>query len=278
MKLTPRDLRLLKLLSSYGMLSTKQIEKFVFHSIATTTVLRRLRILEQANLLKRITGLESHELLWMLTAEGGRTARVTVPKSKWSKNMLEHDHKLVGLRIALEVSGVSHSWTPEHEIRSFIVRKHGIKNMKDRVVPDAFMGIEMSGFKHSVAIELELTLKNKTKIRKTLSRYIDKGKFHALWYVAPKKSILDSVWRQWVVLGGQNSGIIFYASLLEEVMDNALKARLMGTKPHRIIEETWTQNSVLRAAQEVSKQNESLINNQIEATTDYHAPFLQETG
>lgn len=278
MKLTPRDLRLLKLLASYGMLSTKQIEKFVFQSIATTTVLRRLRVLEQANLLKRIIGLESHELLWMLTAEGGRTARVTVPKSKWSKNMLEHDHKLVGLRIALEVSGISHSWTPEHEIRSFIVRKHGIKNMKDRIVPDAFMGIEVSGFKHSVGIELELTLKNKTKIRKTLSRYMEKGKFHALWYVAPKKSILDSVWRQWLSLGGQNSEIIFYASLLPEVMENALKARLMGTKPHRVIGEIWNQKNVLVAAQVVSRQNE-IKNESINGVNqDYHAPLLQETG
>ncbi|MCM2351840.1 MAG: replication-relaxation family protein [Bacteriovoracaceae bacterium] len=278
MKLTPRDLRLLNLLANYGMLSTKQIEKFVFRSIATTTVLRRLRVLERANLLKRITGLESHELLWMLTAEGGRTARITVPKSKWSKNMLEHDHKLVGLRIALEVSGISHSWTPEHEIRSFIFKKHGLKGMKNRIVPDAFMGIEVNGFKHSVAIELELTLKNKTKIRKTLSRYMEKGKFHALWYVAPKKSILDSVWRQWLALGGPQSGIIFYASLLPEVIESPLKVRLMGTKPHRIIGDTWTQNSVLKTAQEVSRQNETESKKQIEITMDYHAPFLQETG
>lgn len=268
MKLTPRDLRLLKLLANYGMLSTHQIEKFVFNAIATTTVLRRLRVLERANLLKRIIGLESHELLWMLTAEGGRTAKVTVPKSKWSRNMLEHDHKLVGLRIALEMSGISHSWTPEHEIRSFIVRKHGIKNMKDRIVPDAFMGVEVNGFKHSVAIELELTLKNKTKIRKTLSRYMEKGKFHALWYVALRKSILDSVWRHWLALGGQNSGIIFYASLLPEVMENPLKSKLMGTKPHRIIGDTWAQNSVLKTAQEVSRQIEE----------KNHAPSFEEAS
>lgn len=278
MKLTPRDLRLLKLLANYGMLSTHQIEKFVFSSIATTTVLRRLRVLERASLLKRIVGLESHELLWMLTAEGGRTAKVDVPKSKWSKNMLEHDHKLVGLRIALEVSGVSRSWTPEHEIRSFIVRKHGIKNMKDRIVPDAFMGIEVKGFKHSVAIELELTLKNKTKIRKTLSRYMEKGKFHALWYVAPKKSVLDSVWRQWLALGGEKCGIIFYASLLPEVMANPIETRLMGHKPHRLIGEAWTQNSVLKTAQEVSRQVEVKTENTNKLNQDNHAPNLQEAG
>jgi DNA-binding Lrp family transcriptional regulator len=278
MKLTPRDLRLLKLLASYGMLSTKQIETHVFQSIATTTVLRRLRRLEGTNLLRRIIGLESHELLWMLTAEGGRTAKVAVPKSKWSKNMLEHDHQLIGLRIALEVSGISHSWTPEHEIRSFIFKKHGLKGMKDRIVPDAFMGIEVNGFKHSVAIELELTLKNKTKIRKTLSRYMEKGKFHALWYVASRKSILDSVWRQWLAIGGQRSGIIFYASLLPEVMANPIEARLMGTKPHRLVGEIWSKKSVLVPAQEVSSQNPTYDRNSNLISEDNHAPLLKEAG
>lgn len=84
MKLTKRDIRLLKLLSGYGMLSTTQIVTNVFGAIATTTVLRRLRMLEKKRFIKRIIGLESHELLWMLTHEGGKEAGVTIPKSKWS--------------------------------------------------------------------------------------------------------------------------------------------------------------------------------------------------
>ncbi len=44
--ITMRDIELLKKLSSYGMLSTKQIGAVVFNSIASTTVLRRLRLLE----------------------------------------------------------------------------------------------------------------------------------------------------------------------------------------------------------------------------------------
>lgn len=169
--------------------------------------------------------------------------------------MLEHDHKLVRLRIALEVSGISQSWTPEHEIRSFIVRKHGIKNMKDRIVPDAFMGIEVNGEKHSVAIELELTLKNKTKIRRTLSRYMERGKFHALWYVAPKKSILDSVWRQWLALGGKDSGIKLYASILSEVTAEPLKAKLMGEKPHRLIGDVWTKVPAQVVSRQIEEEN-----------------------
>lgn len=278
MKLTKRDQRLLKLLCSYGFLSTGQIEKHVFNSIATTTVLRRLRLLEKAQLLRRVIGLESHELLWMVTFKGAKIVRLVAPKSKWSKNMLEHDYKLIGLRIALEVSGIAHSWTPEHEIRSFIFKKNGLKGMKDRIVPDAFMAIVTNSLKSSVAIELELTLKNKTKLRKTLSRYLEKGKLHAIWYVAPKKSILDSVWRQWLAIGGLKSGIKFYASVLSEVMENPLKARLMGAKPHRQIEEIWQKKATRVDAQVVSRTNEAKKENLKEVSEENHTPILENVS
>lgn len=178
--------------------------------------------------------------------------------------MLEHDHKLVGLRIALEMSGMAHSWTPEHEIRSFIFKKHGLRGMKDRIVPDGLMGIEVGGERHSVAIELELTLKNKTKLRKALGRYIEKGGFHALWYVAPKKSILDSVWRQWLAMGGQRSGIKLYASILSEVLAEPAKARLMGEKPHRPMSDVWT------------KLPAQVVSNQMDE--ENHAPSFEEAS
>ena len=229
-------------------------------------------MLEKARLIKRTIGLESHELLWMLTTEGGRTAGVSIPKSKWSKNMLEHDHQLIALRIQLEWFGVARSWTPEHVIRSLIFQKHGLKGMKDRIVPDAFMAIEVNGAQESIAIELELTLKNKTKLRKTLKRYIEKGRFHALWYVAPKLSILNSVWRQWLSIGGANSTMKFYASLLPEVMQDPSKARLMGPKPHRIISEAWSLRSVRPSAQVVSRQIEPSENEKVISSNDDHTP------
>jgi hypothetical protein len=58
MVITDRDLELFRKLSTYGMLSTKPIGKLVFNAIATATVLRRLRCLEERFYLKRILGLE----------------------------------------------------------------------------------------------------------------------------------------------------------------------------------------------------------------------------
>jgi DNA-binding Lrp family transcriptional regulator len=278
MNTTSRDLRLLRLLSNYGMLSSRQIEEFVFGKIATTTVLRRLRALEKVRLIKRIPGLENYELLWMLTPKGADTANVSLPKSKWSRNMLEHDFKLVALRIALEGNGVAHSWTPEHEIRTFIFKKHGFRGIKERLVPDAFMGIDIDGRKESVAIELELTLKSQKRLKKTLGKYAQNSTLHAVWYVASNKSILDSVWRQWQEAGGMRSKLKFYASTLEEIDEKGTKARLMGTKPHRLIEEAWTLKQVPKPAQGVSRQPDKTDEDKTQVTNENHAPNLEMTG
>lgn len=118
MIITKRDLELLKRLSAYGMLSTNQVRKIIFKSIAVTTVLRRSRILEDKKLIKRIEGLSTTEKLWALTEKGAETADVKLFKRHFAKGFLEHDYKLLSLRIALEDYGVARSWTPEHEIRS----------------------------------------------------------------------------------------------------------------------------------------------------------------
>lgn len=238
-KQTKRDAHFMRSLSSYGMLGSSHIEKHFFGGIARTTVLRRLRLLESKGLINRVIGLESQELLWMLTTKGGRELRVTIPKTYWSKNMLEHDYRLVDLRLNLEYSGIAHSWMPEHLIRSEIFRKHGTKDIHERIVPDGLIGIQVNGKNESVALELELTLKNQTRIKKTLKRYISKGGVYALWYVAPKLSILSSVWKQWQLCGGLQSKIKFYGSLLQEILESPPKARLLGTKPVLTLGESW---------------------------------------
>ena len=193
MVITKRDLLLFRKLAGYGMLSTKQVTSNVFQSIATTTVLRRLRTLEANNYLKRITGLESQEVLWVITERGAEVAVVQLPKRHWSKNMLDHDHKLLSLRLELEKCGVAQSWIPEHEIRSLIFKKYGLKDAKQKLIPDGLMGIEAKGIKASVAIELELTLKNQGRIKEIVKRYQEKKDLSAVWYIAESK---DSVRKQ----------------------------------------------------------------------------------
>lgn len=159
LKITNRDMRLLKFLASTGLLGTSHIRSRFFGGAARTTFLRRLRMLERKSFIKRVLGLESQEVLWMLTTKGANEVGVIRPKGHWSKNLLEHDYRLVDLRMSLENSGVVHSWMPEHQIRSEIFRKHGPKDFQERIVPDGLIGILVNGKSESIALELELTLK-----------------------------------------------------------------------------------------------------------------------
>ena len=270
MILTRRDLELFRKLSNYGMLSTKQTQTIVFSGIALTTVLRRLRVLEDRHCLRRIIGLKSQELLWVLTPKGAEVAKVSIPKRHWSKNMLEHDYKLLSLRLKLEGSGIARSWIPEHEIRSKIFKKYGIRGAKDRIIPDGLMSIEVNGKMESVAIELELTLKNKQRIKQTIRRYQGHHDLYGIWYVAPKKFILDSAYSEWLDANYMHSNTKFFASLLDDVMENKLEAKLMGIKPHRKNSELWQ----TIPAQRVSTQDDRIIEIKTELTEENHAPIL----
>lgn len=80
MNITNRDIEIFKLIANYGMLSTKQINSICFNSIATTTVLRRLRMLEDKKFIQRLLGLESQDVLWLLLPKGAEAAGVAIPK------------------------------------------------------------------------------------------------------------------------------------------------------------------------------------------------------
>lgn len=270
--ITQRDRELLRMLSSYGMLSTRLVRELVFNSIATTTVLRRLRLLEDSFYVKRILGLESHDVLWSLTEKGATEVGLELFKRNWSKNMLEHDYKLLNLRLILERHGLAHSWKPEHEIRAMIFKANGFMAAKEKVIPDGLMGIETNGQKVSVAVEIELTMKNSVRYDETFRKYGNKKILHAIWYVAPNKAAIDHIYSSWKKVQSLWNVPILHLSFLDEVMANPLEARLMGDKCHRI-KDLWTAHT---PAQRVSSLNEN--NNQLKETTssEDHTPLEKD--
>ena len=61
---TNRDMLLLEILESYGVLSTQQIRELVFKGINTRTVLRRLRLLKQRGFIYSVNALPNGALAW----------------------------------------------------------------------------------------------------------------------------------------------------------------------------------------------------------------------
>lgn len=85
--------------------------------------------------------------------------------------MLEHDHKLLSLRLILERLGIVKSWTAEHQIRSMIYKKYSLREAKNKLIPDGLMEATIKNYSETVAIELELNLKNKDRYQKIIYAY-----------------------------------------------------------------------------------------------------------
>lgn len=275
MVITSRDRKLLLKLHSCGMLTTNQLNMVVFNNIAVTTVLRRLRILEKKNLIKRIEGLSTTEMLWVLTEKGAALVSVKLVKRRFSKSLLEHDYKLVSLRLALEGNGIAHSWTPEHEIRSMVYKKYGLRDAQERLIPDGLMGVRVNDKMVSVAVELELTLKNRMKLKEIVRRYRLKNETFAVWYIVSSKMIIDQVYRLWVDRGGYTPIKIFF-SYYDDVIKNPLRATLYNGESPKIIEEYFGILPAQETAHRVSTPDEKMSPMKTELTTDNHAPILKE--
>lgn len=273
---TKRDEALIKRIAELGMLSTNQISELFFEGVANTTVLRRLRILEASQLLRRVVGLDTKECLWIVTASGAQMVNVEIVKTKWSKHMIEHDHKLIALRLLLERVGVARAWMPEHEIRSHMFKKYGLREIKNKTIPDGFIGIEVNGKMESVALELELTLKNKKRYQKIISHYQNKENLYAVWYIVPTSSMIKSIKEIWKKHTSSYSGVKVYFSSLHELMKNPLEANLIGLNSVIKLSELFAPLELLTAqlpAQVVSTLVENNLIEKRQLTSEIHSPI-----
>lgn len=223
MRLTKRDLEIFKLISKTAILTTAQIERTFFSGVATTTVLRRLRKLEKAKLIDRIEGLPNHELAWALTMKGAESVGYLNPKRNFHRLALVHDVKLADLQLILESSRIAHSWIPEHEIRSAMARKHGVKRMQNQSVPDGIMGVKYQGVMESIVIEMELHYKNKNRYREIFQSYVGKRNVKAVWYFVTSASLGKHLEKLWTKHVG-NYGPWLFWSLVDDVLKNGCRA------------------------------------------------------
>lgn len=273
---TKRDEALIKRIAELGMLSTNQIGELFFEGVTNTTVLRRLRILEASQFLRRVVGLDTKECLWIVTASGAQLVNAGIVKTKWSKHMIEHDHKLIGLRLLLERVGVARAWMPEHEIRSHMFKKYGLREIKNKIIPDGFIGTEVNGKMESVALELELTLKNKKRYRNIIGHYQNKENLYAVWYIVPTSSMIKSIKATWNKYASSYSGVKVYFSGLDELMKNPLEANLIGLNSVIKLSELFAPLELQGAqlpAQVVSTLVENNLAEKRQSTSEIHSPI-----
>jgi len=259
MVLTKRDLEILGALQSYAIFTTRQIAAKYFLGARATTVLRRLRKLERAFYIQRVTGLDGGEVAWSLTQKGAGLAGGAAYKRHFRRDVLDHDLKLTALRLLLEDQGVAHSWIPEHEIRAVVARKHGLRAMRERIVPDGIMGVEASGCKESIAMELELHFKNRDRYLRTFRQYQEKSNLWGVWYFVASAGIGRQVERLWREANVFRADIRFFWSVLGEVEAKTLTGAVHGYGAGNEIRSLFALEEMAGAhtpAQGVSKKEE----------------------
>ncbi len=279
MMLTQRDQILFDQLTTFALMTTKQIQKNVFCNIALTTVLRRLRVLEDEGYIQRIEGLANSELAWCVQLKACAATSDRVPKRHFNRANLAHDVKLTDLRIALEGRGLAHSWIPEHEIRSKMARSHGLNQMLGRNVPDGLMGIEYDGLKQSVAIELELNFKNQGRYKSIFDSYRHKQSLWGIWYLAANKSIGNNVDRIWRKRFGESRQPFLMWSRVDEVIHDPINATIHCYDKILVAGEVWKIKGAVPPAQvgalgvssvsseKIENRNELSIENEKELPT-----------
>lgn len=225
MKLTQRDLEIFKLMATMAILTTAQLQRTVFSDIATTTVLRRLRKLEKEKYVRRIEGLPNYEVAWALTQKGADVVGYGNPKRNFHRLSLVHDVKLANLRLTLEGHGIARSWIPEHEIRSAMARKHGLRKMKTETVPDGIMSLSYKGVMESAAVELELHYKNQDRYKQIFQSYRWKENIKAVWYFVPSKSLGKYLEKLWMKAGIRSTPWLFWSEV-DDVLVNGGKATI----------------------------------------------------
>lgn len=257
MVLTKRDLELFQKMQSYAIFTTRQVGELVFPGVRLTTVLRRLRKLERGFYVQRITGLDGGELTWALLPKGAELAGGNTFKRHFRRDLLEHDLELTALRLWLEDHGVARSWIAEHEIRSRVAKRHGLREMKRRVVPDGIMGCEIGELKESLSIELELTFKNSSRYFRAFNDYQNKTSLWGIWYFVRGAGLGRQVEKMWRRATPYGSGIRFFWSVLDDVFSAGINAEIHGDGGGKRVREIFSAKKIEAAqtpAQRVSTQ------------------------
>src|ERR1035437_4525203 len=191
MILQERDYKLFRLLLRFGVLSTRQVTELVFPSVAHTTVMRRMRALENRHYVRRGVTLANATNTWNVGSKGIQAVGYGHLYHFTNRNGIAHDVLLSDVRIALEKLNLAKDFTPEFEMRAARMRNEG-RDRHPRLIPDGLIIEPILKEAWVIALELELTRKSARHYQKTPDEYAGKH-LHRIWYIVKHWSTADAI-------------------------------------------------------------------------------------
>ena len=221
--LTKRDQNLLETLNKFDLLSTQQIEKYIFNNIDKPTVLRRLRILKKRGWLRSSEGLPKGGLVWSLTKKGAYSCSYDGYTKTVNRNTLQHDVLVSEVLFQLQRRNLLLDWTPEHVLRrqrigstTYLWRR--FQDDSQSLAPDGVLVAQHEGKSKKIAMEVEISKKALGRYKKKFSFYQCRKEILFVWYVVLNKSFGESLLWLWRKEKTCYFSCGFTYSTLEEVM------------------------------------------------------------
>lgn len=227
--LTKRDLSLFRWLAKYGLLATTQISTHLFPGVQNSTVLRRLRALEEEKWIYRIKALESGELVWLLGAKGESKAGVENSMIRPNRNSLAHDVQLTDLRIRLGEIGIGQNFIPEWVLKRKTFDPNRRRSGENSIVPDGlFSAVLWNKSVKTVALELEINPKSIQRYDKIFAKYMGQRNLDLIWYFVKTKTYGDALFRKWRQVQRKrfNKDENIYFTVLSDFEANPWKAKI----------------------------------------------------
>jgi DNA-binding Lrp family transcriptional regulator len=223
MKIQHRDKEILSGVLKYGLLSTEQIGEIFFKNLHHTTLMRRLRILEEAKLITRIDALPNNQSAWSLAADGAKVLDVEPVGRFTNRNTTLHDVTAAAVRIALERVGLCQNFSSEMEMKKRITWRIGDREKESLMVPDGVFTARVKGREsHAViAMEVELHPKNHARYSRIVSQYLAKDSVSCVWYFVKTQGIADTIFAQWNKSHRTSSSPVFLFSKVEDATSDA---------------------------------------------------------
>ena len=226
---TARDTKLIRVVFDYGAVSSRQLAAWFFEGVEKTTVLRRLRRLEDGAFIRKRGTLSDGTAVYLIDETGAKHLGERPEATTFPRHLLEHEIEINSLRWRLEKLGLVKSWMTERALRSQIMRRNPGKERSNLIVPDALIL-----FRHfldpgaKVQMELELHAKSDQRYRARLEKFrptkVQGSAFN--WYLVRASSCGERILRFAQKYGGTEAKDFIGFSVLQEFWERGLEAKL----------------------------------------------------
>jgi hypothetical protein len=212
-ELTNRDKKLLTFLAEYGCVSAERIKCRLWQTNQPSrTHFRRIGILKRVGLIENVFGDGGISIGYRLSKKGATLLRslpdlrhLVITRRSY-KTQFNHDQLLIDIRSILETSPLVKEFCPESEIRRKIVAKESkLQHWANLpAVPDGTFRLAIPGQEHAAALELEMTLKTRSRYTRIFRHHLLNKRWSLVFYVTKNEKIQQQLMAALTELKGKD--------------------------------------------------------------------------